>query len=57
MRETKLKEILQKLEQGLCPVAEYLQPRMVQLKTNYWNLDEAKVQSEILHKTLNIYFK
>ena len=49
--------VWQKFEQGLCPVAEYLQPRMVQLKTNYWNLDEAKVQSEILHKTLNIYFK
>ncbi len=49
--------VWQQFEKGLCPVSEYLQPRMVQLKTNYWNLDEAKIQSEILNKTLNLYFK
>lgn len=37
----------------LCPVAEYLQKRMLQLKTNYWDLSEAEKQAEILSKTLN----
>jgi perosamine synthetase len=45
--------VYQKYESGLCPISEYLQPRMVQFKTNYWNLDEAKKQAEILQKTLN----
>lgn len=44
--------VWQKYEADLCPNAEYLQKRMVQLKTNYWNLDEAKKQAEILHKTI-----
>lgn len=44
--------VWQKYDTGLCPNAEYLQKRMVQLKTNYWNLDEAKKQAEILHKTI-----
>jgi perosamine synthetase len=37
---------------GLCPVAERLQPRLVQFKTNYWSLEAAKKQAEILTKTL-----
>lgn len=37
---------------GLCPNAEYLQGRLFQFKTNYWNLDDAEKQAEILHKTL-----
>jgi perosamine synthetase len=37
---------------GLCPNAEYLQPRMIQLKTNYWDLHEAEKQAEILQKTI-----
>lgn len=45
--------IWQRYENGLCPNAEYLQPRMIQLKTNYWNLDEAKQQAEILYKTID----
>lgn len=45
--------VWQKYEKGLCPNAEYLQPRMIQLKTNYWDLDEAKKQAEILSKTIN----
>jgi len=39
-------------QQGLCPVAEKLQPRLLQFKTNYWNLDLAYEQAEILVKTL-----
>lgn len=49
----KMVGVWQKYTQGLCPNAEYLQPRMVQLKTNYWNLDDAKKQAEILNKTIN----
>jgi perosamine synthetase len=41
-----------KYREGLCPTAERLQPRLVQFKTNYWNLDDAKRQAEILSKTL-----
>ncbi|MCE2771178.1 MAG: DegT/DnrJ/EryC1/StrS family aminotransferase, partial [Saprospiraceae bacterium] len=45
--------VYQKYEKGLCPNSEFLQERMIQLKTNYWNLAEAKIQAEILKKTLN----
>jgi perosamine synthetase len=41
--------------EGLCPVAERLQPRLVQFKTNYWNLGRAHQQAEILHKTLRTF--
>lgn len=47
--------IWQKYKKGLCPVAEYLQPRMIQLKTNYWNLEEAEKQANVLKKVLSIY--
>ena len=47
--------VRQKYAEGLCPVAEFLQPRMIQLKTNYWHLDEAKQQAEILRKTIAEY--
>ena len=36
---------------GLCPVAEDLQQKIIALKTNYRNLEEAKRQAELL-KTL-----
>jgi perosamine synthetase len=49
--------VWQKYTNGLCVNSEYLQPRMVQLKTNYWNLDEAKMQAEILAKTLKVFSK
>lgn len=44
--------VWQSFAPGLCPTAEYLQARMLQFKTNYWNLDEAKIQAGILHKTV-----
>ena len=37
---------------GLCPVAEELQPRLVQLKTNYWDWEEAERQAEALRRTM-----
>ncbi|MFN8209396.1 MAG: DegT/DnrJ/EryC1/StrS family aminotransferase [Bacteroidales bacterium] len=47
-----VKGVHQKYEPGLCPNAEYLQPRMIQMKTNYWDLTEAEHQAEILYKTI-----
>ena len=51
----KMQGIWQQYGPGLCPNSEYLQPRMIQLKTNYWNLSEAEKQAEILRKTLREY--
>ncbi len=39
----------------LCPTAEYLQPRLIQLKTNYSDIAEAEKQAGILYKTLLEY--
>lgn len=44
--------IWQSYAPGLCPNAEYLQARMIQLKTNYWNIEEAEKQATVLNKTL-----
>lgn len=44
--------VWQKYDASLCPIAEYLQKRMIQLKTNYWDLSEAERQAEILAKTI-----
>jgi perosamine synthetase len=44
--------ITQNYTKGLCPNAEFLQKRMICMKTNYWNLDDAKEQADILRKTL-----
>lgn len=41
-----------RFQKGICPVAEKLQPRMLQFKTNYWNWDDAEKQAEVLKKTL-----
>lgn len=40
---------------GSCPNAEWLQPRLFQFKTNYWDLSKAVRQAEILHKTLKSF--
>ena len=47
--------VWQKYDVNCCPNAEYLQKRMIQLKTNYWNIEEAKEQAEILKKTIAEY--
>lgn len=47
--------VWQKYENGLCPVSEYLQPRMIQMKTNYWEISEAEQQAEVLAKTIKEY--
>ncbi len=44
--------VWQTYDETCCPNAEYLQKRMIQLKTNYWDIKEAKAQAEILRKTI-----
>lgn len=41
-----------KYEKGLCPIAEELQPRLIQLKTNFGDLEYAKSQAQVLKKTI-----
>ncbi len=40
------------LVSGLCPNAEYLQPRILAFRTNEWKESEAEIQAEALHKTI-----
>ncbi|MBE6982758.1 MAG: DegT/DnrJ/EryC1/StrS family aminotransferase [Ruminococcaceae bacterium] len=39
-------------DKGMCPVAEMIQPQMLQFKTNYFDTDEAEAQADILKKTI-----
>ena len=41
---------------GMCPVAESVQPRLMQFKTNYYDRDEIDRQAEALDKTIR-HFK
>jgi perosamine synthetase len=52
---TRSRLITKTYNRGLCPIAEHLQPRLVQLKTNFWNSADATRQAEALHKTLKSY--
>jgi len=45
-----------KYEEGLCPVAEDIQKKLMVFKTNYRNLDLAKYKAYCLKKTID-YFK
>jgi perosamine synthetase len=40
---------------GLCPVAERLQPKLMQLKTNYGDLEIARRKAEALRRTIDHY--
>lgn len=40
---------------GLCPVAEEVQPRLLQLKTNYWDEADSMKQAEILNETIKSF--
>ena len=37
---------------GLCPIAEKIQPRLLQFKTNYWDWADAERQAIVLEKTM-----
>jgi perosamine synthetase len=47
--------IKEQYKKGLCPNAEYLQPRIKQFKTNYNNKNDAINQAEILKETLEFF--
>jgi perosamine synthetase len=38
-----------------CPIWEKIQPRVIQLKTNYFDLDAARQQAEILAQTIDFF--
>ena len=40
---------------GICPVAESVQPRLIQLKTNYGDMEIINRQAEILYKTTRYF--
>ncbi len=42
----------QSLDQGLCPVAEQVQPTLLQFKTNYWEEGGPEKQAEALRETI-----
>ena len=44
----------QDFERGLCPVAESLQPRLFQFKTNYFDMKRAKAQADVLSERSSI---
>lgn len=46
-----------KYEKGLCPVAESIQPKLMQFKTNYRDLELAKRKVEALRKTIEKFEK
>lgn len=41
-----------KYEKGLCPVAERVQKKLMQFKTNYRDIELAKAKAEVLRKTI-----
>ncbi len=49
------KSIYRSYKKGLCPVAEEIQPKLLQFKTNYWNFNDAVKQAKILKKTLDYF--
>lgn len=40
---------------GICPVAEYLQPRLLQFKTNYFDFEIAKRKADVLAETIKYF--
>lgn len=44
-----------KYEKGICPIAEKIQPQLMQFKTNYRDLELAKYKASILKKTMEYF--
>ena len=42
-------------EPGLCPVAESIQPRLLQFKTNYMDMSIAQQKAEALARTIGYF--
>jgi perosamine synthetase len=45
----------QKYKKGVCPVAESVQPKLLQFKTNYMDMDIAREKAEALTKTIEYF--
>lgn len=41
--------------EGICPTAESIQPKIMQFKANYRNLELAKQKADVLHKVIELY--
>jgi len=52
LRGMEFKENNIKYEKGLCPIAEEMQPKLIQLKTNYGSMKYAKEQASALKRTI-----
>ena len=48
-------EVKEQYAPGLCPVAESIQPRLLQFKTNYWDEADAQKQADILARTISSF--
>jgi len=46
------RENLSRYDYGCCPIAEALQRKLFQFKTNYWRMEDAQRQAKILKETL-----
>lgn len=44
-----------KYEEGICPVAERIQKKIMQIKTNYRDIELAKLKADALYKTIMFY--
>lgn len=42
-------------QRGICPIAENIQPKLMQFVTNFGNMDEAKQQTDALFKTIKYF--
>ena len=48
---------VQEYKPGLCPVAEAVQPKLLQFKTNYWDMSIAAQKAEALARTIEYFQK
>ena len=46
---------IQRYSDGICPIAESIQPQLFQFKTNYWDYQRAEEQADVLYKTLKYF--
>ena len=46
---------LSEYKKGLCPVSEYLQPRILAFRTNEWDSEQLQTQANALRKTISYF--
>jgi perosamine synthetase len=45
----------QPFEVGLCPIAERLEARLMQFKTNYFDLEQRQKAADSLYQTISVF--